>query len=92
LTASAVGAVGVLNARIQPGVVGEVVYDLEGLHRSAPARSEDGSPISRGADVVIVRYERGIAYVSALDPLSAIDTRDRIPSQPEISAGRRTDQ
>ncbi len=91
LSATAIGAVGVLNARIQPGAVGEVVYDLEGLHRSLPARSEDGSSIPRGADVVIVRCEQGIAYVNALDPLSALTWPDGAAGEAETAAGSRPD-
>jgi hypothetical protein len=36
---------------------------MGGTRRSDGARSLDGSPIQRDAEVVIVRYERGIAYV-----------------------------
>ncbi len=89
LSAGAVGAVGLLNARIQPGAMGEVVFDLEGLHRSAPARSNDGSPIPRGASVVIVRYEQGVAYVSALDPLSAINEFEQTGNGSEEVGSRR---
>jgi membrane protein implicated in regulation of membrane protease activity len=69
----AVGAIGVINAPIRLDAVGEVIYTLEGLRRSAPARSVDGRPMPRGVDVVIVRRERGIAWVAPLDPLAALD-------------------
>jgi hypothetical protein len=42
---------------------GEIIYTQLGARRSAPARSEDGSTIERGSEVVVLRYERGIAYV-----------------------------
>jgi hypothetical protein len=89
LSAVAVGAIGVLNARIQPGSMGEVVYDLEGLHRSAPARSVDGTSMPRGASVVIVRHEQGVAYVSALDPLNAIGEPEPTGSGVEERGSRR---
>ncbi|GAC1400877.1 MAG: hypothetical protein NVSMB65_18540 [Chloroflexota bacterium] len=66
------GALGTLNAAIGTDTVGEVAYTLEGLRRSAPARSVDGRPLPRGLDVVIVRRERGIAWVAPLDPLAAL--------------------
>ena len=72
LSAAAEGAVGELSAAIRADAVGEVIYVLEELHRSAPARTVDGTSLPRGAKVVIVRRERGMAYVSPLDPLSVL--------------------
>ena len=43
--------------------VGEILFSQNGTLRSAAARSEDGSAIQRGTEVVVLRYERGIAYV-----------------------------
>lgn len=72
LSAGAEGALGELSAAIRADGPGEVIYTLEGLHRSAAARSVDGGPLPRGTSVVIVRRERGIAYVSPLDPLETL--------------------
>ncbi len=69
LSLSAEGAIGMVNASIRPDASGEVVYTLEGLHRSIPARSSTGKPIPRGTEVVITRRERGIAWVEPLIPL-----------------------
>jgi hypothetical protein len=66
------GAIGTVNAAIRADAPGEVVYTLEGLHRSVPARSVDGMAIPRGASVVIVRRESGFAWVTPLDPLSEL--------------------
>jgi membrane protein implicated in regulation of membrane protease activity len=46
--------------------VGEILFTQTGVRRSAPARSEDGALIPRGTEVVVLRYERGIAYVRPL--------------------------
>jgi len=46
--------------------VGEILFTQTGVRRSAPARSEDGAQIPRGTEVVVLRYERGIAYVRPL--------------------------
>jgi hypothetical protein len=46
---------------------GEVIFVLGGVRRSAGARSEDGKPIEKGKEVVIERYEEGIAYVKPWD-------------------------
>jgi hypothetical protein len=57
------GAVGTLSMAIREGGTGEVIFPMGGVRRSAGARSDDGNPIERGAEVVIARYEKGIAYV-----------------------------
>ena len=40
------------------------------VRRAASARSEDGRPIARGVEVVVTRFERGIAYVRAWEEIS----------------------
>jgi hypothetical protein len=49
---------------------GEIIFSQTGSRRAAAARSEDGGAIERGAEVVVIRYERGIAYVRRWDDLS----------------------
>jgi len=58
-----VGAVGKINIAIRPGGTGEILYVQGGTRRSAGARSEDGKPLEKGAEVVVTRFEHGIAYV-----------------------------
>jgi membrane-bound ClpP family serine protease len=55
------------------GGIGEIIFSQTGARRSTAARSEDGSPIQRGAEVVVIRYERGVAYVRRFDELSHLD-------------------
>ncbi len=62
-----VGAVGKVNIGIRPGGTGEILYVQGGTRRSAGARSEDGKTLEKGAEVVITRFERGIAYVRLWD-------------------------
>ncbi len=50
--------------------IGEIIFSQIGARRAAAARSEDGLAIERGAEVVVIRYERGIAYVRRWDDLS----------------------
>ena len=40
---------------------------LAGARRCAGARCEDGKPLEKGVEVVIERYEKGIAYVKRWD-------------------------
>jgi len=56
-----------VTARVSVGIgenrVGEVIYSLNGRRWSEAARSLDGKPVAKGSKVVIVRFERGVAYV-----------------------------
>jgi membrane protein implicated in regulation of membrane protease activity len=61
------GAVGTVSITIPAQGTGEVIFEQHGIRRSAGARSDDASPIERGAEVVISRYEKGIAYVKKWD-------------------------
>jgi membrane-bound ClpP family serine protease len=45
------------------GGIGEILFLQTGARRSSAARSDDGRTIERGTEVVVLRYERGIAYV-----------------------------
>jgi membrane protein implicated in regulation of membrane protease activity len=45
------------------GGIGEILFLQTGARRSSAARSDDGQTIERGTEVVVLRYERGIAYV-----------------------------
>jgi membrane protein implicated in regulation of membrane protease activity len=58
-----VGVLGRTSIPIRPGGTGEVVYVQGGTRHVAGARSEDGAPIAKGAEVIVTRYEKGLAYV-----------------------------
>jgi membrane protein implicated in regulation of membrane protease activity len=57
------GSVGTLSMPIRENGTGEVIYSLGGSRRCSGARSETGEPIEKGLEVVITKYEKGIAYV-----------------------------
>jgi membrane protein implicated in regulation of membrane protease activity len=57
------GSVGTLSLPIRQQGTGEVIFSLGGVRRCAGARSDDGETVEKGAEVVIARYEKGIAYV-----------------------------
>jgi membrane protein implicated in regulation of membrane protease activity len=61
------GVVARVSDQIRPGGTGEILFSQMGTRRHAAARSEDGLPIPRDAEVVVLRYERGIAYVRTWD-------------------------
>jgi membrane protein implicated in regulation of membrane protease activity len=58
-----VGVLGRLSIPIRPGGTGELIYSQEGTRRVTGARSEDGVAIPKGSEVMVTRYEKGIAYV-----------------------------
>lgn len=58
-----VGTVAQVTAPIRAGRTGEIRYVKGGVRHSEGARSADGAELLRGTEVVIARYERGIAYV-----------------------------
>jgi len=57
------GSVGTLSSAIRENGTGEITFERNGAIKSAIARSEDGKPLPKGAEVVISRYENGIAFV-----------------------------
>lgn len=75
------GTVGRVVSSIRSGGVGEIIYSKRGVRFTAGAKSEDGEAIPKGADVVIIRYERGLAYV-----LDVADLRAKV-SDSELDPG-----
>lgn len=65
-----VGVLGKLCVPIRQGGTGELIYSQMGTRRVCGARSEDGSAIARGTEVVVTRYEKGIAYVRLWSEMS----------------------
>jgi len=57
------GAVGTVSMTIRENGTGEVIFEQNGARKSSGARSEDGTLLPKGTEVVISRYEDGIAYV-----------------------------
>ena len=65
-----IGVLGTVTSGIRPSGTGEMIFSQAGARRAAPARSEDGLTIEKGTEVVVTRYERGIAYVRPWDELT----------------------
>ena len=65
-----VGVLGKLSMPIRAGGIGELIYPQGGTRRVSGARAESGAAIAKGTEVVVTRYEKGIAYVRAWDELS----------------------
>ncbi len=65
-----VGVLGRICSPIREGGTGEIVYTQMGTRRVCGARSDDSSAIAKGTEVVVTRYEKGIAYVRLWSEMS----------------------
>jgi hypothetical protein len=68
-----VGVLGRVSSSIREGGTGEIIYAQMGTRRVCGARSEDGKPVARDTEVVVTRYEKGIAYVRLWSEMSGHD-------------------
>jgi membrane protein implicated in regulation of membrane protease activity len=57
------GLVCTVTMPVRDNGTGEIIFMQNGVRRSAGARSCDGQLLEKGAEVVIERYENGVAYV-----------------------------
>jgi membrane protein implicated in regulation of membrane protease activity len=65
-----VGVLGRIASPIFESGTGEIVYVHGGSRHTCAARAEDGAPVAKGTEVVVTRYEKGIAFVRTWDELS----------------------
>jgi membrane-bound ClpP family serine protease len=64
-----VGVLGRICSSIREGGTGEIIYSQQGTRQTCGARSENGAAIAKGTEVVVTRYERGLAYVRPWEEL-----------------------
>jgi membrane protein implicated in regulation of membrane protease activity len=62
-----VGVWGRIASAIRAGGTGEILFSRDGCRKAAPARSDMGEMLERGTEVVVTRYQNGIAYVRPWD-------------------------
>ena len=65
-----IGVLARVTSPIGAGGTGEITFSQAGSRNTCGARNETGEPLARGAEVVIIRYEHGIAYVRPWDELA----------------------
>lgn len=65
-----VGVLGRVSSTVGENGTGEMIFSQNEVRRAASARSEDGRAIAKGVEVVVTRYERGIAYVRPWEEMS----------------------
>jgi membrane protein implicated in regulation of membrane protease activity len=62
-----VGVLGRVSVSIRINGTGEIIFAQEGVRKTCAARSETGAPIAKGEEVLVTRYDRGVAYVQPWD-------------------------
>jgi hypothetical protein len=80
-----VGVLGRLCVSIREGGTGEILYSQAGTRRVCGARSEDGSAIAKGTEVVVTRYDKGIAYVRLWSEMSGEEPGSTEIDEPKSS-------
>jgi membrane protein implicated in regulation of membrane protease activity len=65
-----VGVLGKVTSSIRAGGTGEIVFSQAGTRHTCGARSEAGNALPKGTEIIVTRYERGIAYVQRWDELA----------------------
>jgi membrane protein implicated in regulation of membrane protease activity len=58
-----VGVLGKVSGTIHRGGMGEIIFEQEGARKACAARFESDEEVPRGEEVVVTRYENGVAYV-----------------------------
>jgi len=65
-----VGVLGRVSSSIREGGTGEIIYTQMGTRRVCGARSDNGSAVAKGTEIMVTRYEKGIAYVRLWSEMS----------------------
>ena len=58
-----IGVLGRIISPVREGGTGEMIFSQEGTRHTCGARSDVGEALEKGTEVIITRYEKGIAYV-----------------------------
>ena len=82
------GVLGRVSVPIRASGTGEIIYSQAGTRRTCGARGEDGSAIPKGTEVVVTRYQKGIAYVRLWTEMSAKQIQCRRERPRSCSRGK----
>ncbi len=66
-----IGALGTVSCPVRANGTGEMIFVQQGRRAGVAIRSDTGHPIAAGTEVVVTRYENGIAYVREWEELNA---------------------
>ena len=65
-----IGVLGHVSSPARAGGTGEMIFSQAGARRAASIRGEQGEAIPKGVEVVVTRFEKGIAYVRRWEELN----------------------
>jgi membrane protein implicated in regulation of membrane protease activity len=65
-----VGALGRVISPIRAGGTGEILFSMAGTRHTCGARSDSGEALPKNTEIVVTRYEHGIAYVRRWDEMA----------------------
>ena len=65
-----IGVLGRVSSPVRQGGTGEMIFSQAGSRRAAAIRSDNGETISKGEEVVVTRFARGVAFVRRWEELS----------------------
>jgi membrane protein implicated in regulation of membrane protease activity len=65
-----VGVLGRVVSPIRQGGTGEIIFSQAGTRHTCGARSESGEALPKDTEIVVTRYEHGIAYVRKWEEMS----------------------
>ena len=65
-----IGVLGRVSSAVRLGGTGEMIFSQAGARRATPIRSENGEAIPKDDEVVVTRFEKGIAYVRRWEEMS----------------------
>jgi len=58
-----IGVLGTVSGTIRSRGTGEIIFEQEGARKACAARSEGNEEVQRGEEVVVTRFDNGVAYV-----------------------------
>ena len=70
-----VGVLARISSPIRSGGTGEIIFSQGGTRQVCGARSDNGQEIPRGTEVIVTRYEHGLAYVRRYDEMANATSR-----------------
>jgi membrane protein implicated in regulation of membrane protease activity len=79
-----VGVLGKVSGTIRRQGTGEIIFEQEGARKACAARSEDADEMQRGEEVVVTRFEKGVAYVRRWSELA--EKAGVLPAEEEKSS------
>jgi hypothetical protein len=65
------GVLGRLSSSLRAHGTGEMIFTQQGRRCGVPVRSEKGEPLETGTEVIVTRYEGGVAYVRTWEEMQS---------------------